>query len=86
MKHLINDLYLDTNKYNYILKRRYLKRNGKNVGKEEFEILGYYGSNLKMLLNAIVDIYCLENINNMEFKEMISFINEILELKKELIK
>jgi len=86
MRHIIENLYLDTDSFNYILKKRLLRTTGNNIGQEYFEILGYYGRNLKLLLNGIVDIYCLEEINNIEFKQMIGYINKILKLKEELIK
>lgn len=86
MTHLIGDYYLDRDKYNYILKKRFLRENGKYKGKEEFETLGYYGFSLQLLLNALVDKYCLDEIENLRFGEMLKFINDVLEVKKELIK
>ena len=85
IKHLINNYYLDKDKYNYILMERKIKIKGVNQGTEYFETLGYYGMNLNMLLTKLVDIYCLENVMNQDFEDMLGFIREIIAVKEELI-
>ncbi len=80
MLHLINDYYMDTDKYNYILLKRMIKQDGKLKGTEYFVQLGYYGKNLRLLKQAICKIYVFENITNKEMDRLINGLNEIIEM------
>lgn len=67
---LTEKYYVDSDELNYILKEKRIisKEGSKNIGKETYDNLGYYGS-LKDLKRAIVekeikaDLKLLENID-----------------------
>ena len=81
MKHLINDYYLDTDKNNYVLVKRGISTSGKNQGKEKFENIGYYGTNLELLYTRIFDLYIHENVLNIKFEEMLDTLRKIIKLR-----
>ena len=83
MKHLINDYYLDTDKNNYVLVKRGISTSGKNQGKEKFENIGYYGTNLELLYTRIFDLYIHENVLNIKFEEMLDTLRDIIKLRNE---
>lgn len=78
MLHLINDYYLDTDKWNYILTKRMIKESGKNKGTEYFVNVGYYGKNLKMLKKAICEYYILEGVTNVDMDRLIHGLEVII--------
>ena len=84
MKHLIDDYYLSTDSYNYILVKRSIKKGGKNEGSEIFTNVAYFGFNLKHLYEKLIDIYTHKHILNKDYESLLNKIKEIIDLKKEV--
>lgn len=57
MKIIIDDRYfIETDKYNYILKEKYISQHKKSKGKEVVNIIGYY-NNLECLVERYMEEY-----------------------------
>lgn len=82
--HLINELYLTTDKYNYIISRRSIVEEGKFKGDERFIPIAFYGHNLKLLKKGLCEMYILENIENKSMDKLIDDIDTLIRKLEEI--
>lgn len=86
MKHLVNQYYLGTDKYNYILYERKIKTKGKYEGSEFFEEIGFFGQKLSTLFKRLIDLYIHENLENKSYEQLLEFCKEVVELQEKVLK
>ncbi len=77
--HLINDYYLNTDRYNYIITKRSIIDSGALKGTERFTDIAYFGNSLVALKKGLMKIYILENINNQDMNKLISGIDILID-------
>ena len=83
-KHILNEWYMDNDRYNYILVKRSIVKEGKRKGEEKFTNESFY-PNLPSLKRGILNKIILEDFINVELTELLNNIDKII-LKMEAIK
>lgn len=74
LKHIIFEYYMGITPMNYTLYERKVS----DKGKERYNIIGYYGMNLKLLKKQILNIYIFENVINEETDKLLNELDEII--------
>ena len=80
MKHLYNQWYIGSDKYNIILYERTINTKGKNKGSEKFDAVSFH-TNVKSLRKRLLIQYTIDNIANLE---MDLFLKELQEIEKRI--
>ena len=78
LKHLFEDVYIGSDKYNLIVYERTLNTKGSSVGKEQFTAVSYH-SNPKSLKHDLMRKYIIKNIINLEVDEYFKMLDVIIE-------
>lgn len=83
-KHIINNWYLDTDRFNYILVKRSIAKTGKNAGSEVFSNEAFY-PNLVALKRGIIQRCIIGGFINVELTLLLEQVDKLI-LKMEGIK
>lgn len=82
MIHLVQDLYLDADKYQFMIKRKMITQKGKNANKERYDIIGNHSS-IEMV-NKHLGVLCAMELVNKDWTRMVKMVKEIkLNTKRE---
>ena len=75
MIHLVQDIYLDADQYQFMLKRKSVATTGKNIGSARFDIIGNH-SNIEMV-NKHLETLCVMELVNKDWTRMVKMVKEI---------
>ena len=85
IQHIINDYYIDKDRFNYILyERSIITKEGKNKGKEHFTAIGYYGMSLTQLKRGLLNKVIFDEFMNVDTDKLLNDLDKLILKMKEI--
>lgn len=82
VKHLWGRWYIGSDKLNFILYERVINTKGIREGKERYVPYGYH-TTIKSLKYALINLYTIDNIHNIDTEEFFSKLTRIINIIEE---